>query len=617
MTRIRTGAGALALLLAIVLGAAELISAQTITPPIPIANSGARNTTLGIPRWKAYQSPSNPNNLWLGYASSATSASSMTYSTDGGSSWSTSTIQIEANGYMDFHLSLFGYGGELYFTFPGVGFRKFDAPAQSESDRGPLVEFPGTSGAHRSNVMVDGNGRIWVFTREGDVPSENVRYQYSDNDGATWTSGLAYATGTNNVRIGSMPFLSDGRACLVVLHLESSKGYEYYLWNGSSFEARPDHSIYGVNMGYERAFTHNVVNDTVMHLVFGDNDQLHHLWKNYNNGTGSWSYEVIDTSPNTDGMEWYPHSTVHGDDLYVFYAKKSTSATTSSMIYYKKWSQSSQSWTSPQLVSAGLNGETNVCANTTFHVPDNATFIPVFWTTGTDPYTVYFSRILIGGSGEVDTTAPGWIDDLDATTGSAQGQIDLNWTAPGDDDQTGWADHYDIRYDTDLLTEQTWSGAMQVQAEPSPAAAGSNQSMTISGLIPGTMYYVGMKVYDEAGNDPGLSVVDSAEARTDFGSGTGEILPVDFTLYQNYPNPFNPSTVIAYYLPRACHVSLTVYNIMGQQVRQLVDGIQSSGEHSVVWDGVDDDGFRVSSGVYFSSLEADRTESRCKMVLLK
>lgn len=605
-----------AVLILVVLGLSEMLAAQTITPPVAIANSGSRNTTLGIPRWKAFVSMSNPNNIWLGYASSGTSASSMTYSTDAGATWSTSTIQIESNGYMDFHLSLFGYAGDLYFTFPGVGFRKFTSPAQSHSDRGPLIEFAGTSGAHRSNIMVDGNGRIWVFTRLGDDTGENVRYQYSDNGGTTWTSGVAFATGTANVRIGSMPYV-DGRACLVVLHLQSTKGYEYYLWNGSSFEARPDHSIYGVNMGYERAFTHNVVNDTVMHLIFGYNNDLHHLWKRYNNGSGTWNHATIEYSATTADMEWYPHSTVRGDDLYLFYAKKSTADASSSMIYYKKWSQSSQSWSAPQLVSAGLNGMTNVCANTTFHVPQSANYIPVFWTTGSSSYTVYFSKILLGGSGTVDTIPPGWIDDLDATTGSAQGQIDLRWTAPGDDGMIGQAELYDIRYDTDALSEQTWSQATRVIPSPSPRPAGSSESLTLSGLIPGTTYYVGIKVYDEVGNGSALSVLDSAEAKNEFGTGTGEVLPIDFTLYQNYPNPFNPSTVIEYYLPRSCYVTLCVYNVMGQRVRTLIDQVQSAGGHSVVWDGTDDNGLTAATGVYFSSLTADQVESHRKMVLLK
>ncbi len=616
MARSKARIRVLTILATALLGSAGPLSAQTITPPIEIAASGSRNATLGIPRWKAYVSPSNPNNIWLGYASSGTSASSMTYSTDAGANWSTSTIQIGANGYMDFHLSLFGYAGELYYTFPGVDFRKFDAPAQSESDRGPLVELSGTTGAHRSNVMVDGNGRIWVFTRDGENASENVRYQYSDNDGASWTTGMAYATGTSNVRIGSMPFL-DGRACLVVLHLESSKGYEYYLWNGSSFEARPDHSIYAANMGYERAFTHNVINDTTMHLVFGNNNTMHHLWKHYNNGNGTWNYQTLENSAYTDGMEWGPHSTVRGNDLYLFYSKKSNADASSSMIYYMKWSQVSQSWSSPQLVSAGLNGQYNVCPNTTFQVPDGGNYIPVFWTTGNDPYAVYFSKILLGGSGAVDTTSPGWIDDLDASTGSVEGQIDLDWTAPGDDGALGQADYYDIRYNAGELSEQNWTQATRVLPSPAPAPAGSEEDLTISGLIPGTTYYVGIRVYDEAGNSPGLSVIDSAEAKVDLGTGTGEVLPVDFTLFQNYPNPFNPSTVIEYYLPRTSHVTLAVFNIVGQRVRTLVDDTRAAGRHSVVWDGTDDSGRSVATGVYFSSLSSDQTENRAKMVLLK
>ncbi|MBD3402455.1 T9SS type A sorting domain-containing protein, partial [candidate division GN15 bacterium] len=419
---------------------------------------------------------------------------------------------------------------------------------------------------------------------------------------------------TADVRIGSMPYL-DGRACLVVLHLNSSKGYEYYLWDGDSFEARSDHSIYADDMGYERAFTHNVVNDTTMHLVFGLNNQMHHLWKHNNNGTGSWNHQTLESSSNTDGMEWYPITTVHGDDLYLFYCKKSSSAAASSMIYYMKWSQTSESWTSPQLVSAGLNGEENVSPNSTPQVPDNSTFIPIFWTSGS--YSVQFSKILLSGTGQTDTIPPGWIDDLDAGAGDAQGQIDLEWTAPGDDGALGQADSYDIRYSVDLLDEASWSQATSVADPPQPQASGATELHTLTGLIPGTTYYVGIKVYDEAGNASALSNIDGAEAYNQFGTGDGDVLPVDFVLYQNYPNPFNPSTVIEYYLPRAARVRVAVYNIAGQLVTTLVDEYQAAGRQAVVWDGTNFAGARVASGIYFSSLETNATSSLRKMVLLK
>jgi len=95
------------------------------------------------------------------------------------------------------------------------------------------------------------------------------------------------------------------------------------------------------------------------------------------------------------------------------------------------------------------------------------------------------------------------------------------------------------------------------------------------------------------------------------------LVPAVYSLSQNYPNPFNPSTTIRYKLPKQQHVSLTVYNVLGQQVRKLVDGVRPAGENFVLWGGTNDAGQTVSTGVYFYQLVIDdRVESK-KMIMLK
>jgi hypothetical protein len=94
-------------------------------------------------------------------------------------------------------------------------------------------------------------------------------------------------------------------------------------------------------------------------------------------------------------------------------------------------------------------------------------------------------------------------------------------------------------------------------------------------------------------------------------------LPKSYRLFQNYPNPFNPETQIKYDLPLSGNVTLSVYNVLGQKVRLLVDGMQDAGHRSVTWDGRDDDGREVASGIYFYKINAEDYQMIMKMVLLK
>jgi GH35 family endo-1,4-beta-xylanase len=97
----------------------------------------------------------------------------------------------------------------------------------------------------------------------------------------------------------------------------------------------------------------------------------------------------------------------------------------------------------------------------------------------------------------------------------------------------------------------------------------------------------------------------------------GRSHPEVFALSQNYPNPFNPMTVISYQLPGGNSVKLSIYNLLGQRLRTLVDSYQSAGEHSLVWDATDAKNMPVSSGVYFYRLEAGGWMLQKKMVLIR
>ncbi|MCP4581083.1 MAG: T9SS type A sorting domain-containing protein [candidate division Zixibacteria bacterium] len=94
-------------------------------------------------------------------------------------------------------------------------------------------------------------------------------------------------------------------------------------------------------------------------------------------------------------------------------------------------------------------------------------------------------------------------------------------------------------------------------------------------------------------------------------------LPLTTRLGNNYPNPFNPTTTLNFSLKQAGGITLEIYNVMGQKINTLVDGQLDAGHHSVVWDGKNDAGVNVSSGVYFYKLTTDDYSSSRQMTLIK
>ena len=87
-------------------------------------------------------------------------------------------------------------------------------------------------------------------------------------------------------------------------------------------------------------------------------------------------------------------------------------------------------------------------------------------------------------------------------------------------------------------------------------------------------------------------------------------LPQHFTLSQNFPNPFNNSTLIRFELPQSGEVELAIYNLAGQQVAKLVEGVREAGTYTIRWDGKDDSGKELASGVYLSPVAGVQVETR-------
>ena len=94
-------------------------------------------------------------------------------------------------------------------------------------------------------------------------------------------------------------------------------------------------------------------------------------------------------------------------------------------------------------------------------------------------------------------------------------------------------------------------------------------------------------------------------------------LPEVFALYNNYPNPFNPVTNITYDIPEVAQVTLDVYNIAGQKVRTLAQGLHEPGRYRIQWNATNDYGKPLSSGMYIYRIHAGDFVSVKKLILMK
>ena len=146
-----------------------------------------------------------------------------------------------------------------------------------------------------------------------------------------------------------------------------------------------------------------------------------------------------------------------------------------------------------------------------------------------------------------------------------------------------------------------------------PGIANGN---AVLGADDGCIIVAGQTSGDGAGSFDVWLVKVNASITTDITDETNTLVK-DFQLYQNTPNPFNPSTIIKFTIRNECSVSLKIYNINGELVSTLIDEVKGAGDYSINWNGKDNAGRSVSSGIYFYKLAADNTSLTKKMTLLK
>jgi hypothetical protein len=160
----------------------------------------------------------------------------------------------------------------------------------------------------------------------------------------------------------------------------------------------------------------------------------------------------------------------------------------------------------------------------------------------------------------------------------------------------------DYQFTLPNATSFDWTQFSVTVQIPANDTAGMETRIHIYSQFVGTIYFDDLSI-----QNMGLTGVKNAN----------KLLPSSFTVFQNYPNPFNPSTTISYGLPETGPVKVIIYNVLGREVKTLVNTNQKAGIQNVVWNGDNNAGHTVASGIYFYKVIAGEQVQVKKMIMLK
>ncbi|MFO7891109.1 MAG: choice-of-anchor D domain-containing protein, partial [bacterium] len=207
------------------------------------------------------------------------------------------------------------------------------------------------------------------------------------------------------------------------------------------------------------------------------------------------------------------------------------------------------------------------------------------------------------------TIAPENVSCGSATANS----IKVTWTPISYTNDTGG---YRVFYSTISDGPYTESGMTEDKTE---------SSLVVTGLDPETKYYFMVKTQTNPHTNNNFTVIsdesikasNTTQAPTSLQSEDMESIPETFVLMQNRPNPFNPQTEITYALPKSDQVTITIYNMIGQPVRTLINSKMPAGFHTIIWNGCDNTGQPVPSGIYFYIMQCSSFKQIKKALLMK
>ena len=214
-----------------------------------------------------------------------------------------------------------------------------------------------------------------------------------------------------------------------------------------------------------------------------------------------------------------------------------------------------------------------------------------------------FTQTQLGS--DIDGEAAGDYSGRSVSMNSAGDRVAIG--APSNDGTGDGAGHVRV-YE---YSNSSWT---QLGSDIDGEAAGDYSGFPLSMNSAGDRIAIGAMYNDGTGDGAGHVRVYSL---TELFIDSQQLLPDKFTLDQNYPNPFNPITTLRYELPENGLVNITIYDMVGRQVKTLVNQRQDAGYRSIIWDATNDNGKPVSAGIYLYQIQAGGNMQTKKMVLLK
>lgn len=552
-------------------------------------------------------------------------------------------------------------GGNTWVTQNSGVFPSYEAVSFTDANTGTLVGALGvirrtTDGGLTWDFQVSGTSNAFrdvhfFDTNNGIAVGLGGLYLTTDDGGTTWTSQAGITA--NN--IWSISFITnntgtvvgDGGAILKSIGLAPPPPALSLPSNGATdvsinpiFKWRPSiwATTYRLQVSSDSSFTMPIMDqsgifDTLYSASGLDHNTTYHWRVNAANAEGTsdwstvWSFTTIGPfSPSLISVNDVPND--QGGWVTLKWNASSLDTNVTTMPYYSIWRAIPPEMQIPEGYrqrtensqevahrTKELRGESYTwewIANQPAHrLPEYAFTAPTLYdsmatTTGmhyffvsahtSDPNVFYDSNVDSGYS--VDNLAPHIPDSLSATViGNA---IALDWSKPIDSDFRNFA----VYRDTIGGFEPTTPYALVVE-----------NAFVDSNIVSGQEFFYKISALDFAGNESGYSSEVSSMVTSI--TNDDSRIPKKFGLNQNYPNPFNPTTTIRYQVPRSSDVKIDIYNLLGQKVRTLLNDRREPGFYEAVWDGRNDSGVQVGSGVYIYRMTAgDYTKVR-KMILVR